>query len=118
MKLEEISAIILTRPEVAAWPDLSNILTKAVSGPRQDWELPLLASRAVGGNDDLVTLAAAALVCVQISVTLVDDILDQDPRGAHLKLAMAKQPTSRWHYKPLLFVWSKKFQSVQKRAQQ
>jgi geranylgeranyl pyrophosphate synthase len=86
MKREEVKAIVLNLPEVAAWPELSDIFSQAVDHPRQDWELPLLASRAVGGDDSLIPLAGAALICIQLSITVVDDILDQDPRGVHHRI--------------------------------
>lgn len=86
MDRKEIESILLNLPEVAAWPEMTNILAHAVSHPRQDWELPLIACRAVGGDNSVATLAAAALVCIQLSITLVDDILDEDPRGVHLQI--------------------------------
>ncbi len=88
MNREQVQTIVLNLPQVANWPELADIFTQAMSHPRQDWELPLLASRAVGGDDALVPPAAAALMCVQLSITLVDDILDNDPRGAHLQIGV------------------------------
>ena len=85
MNSDQVQAVVLELPLVAKWPDLTGILKQAMSHPRQDWELPLLALRAVGGDENLIPPASAALICIQLSITLVDDILDDDPRGAHLK---------------------------------
>jgi len=86
MDAAQVQAIVLDLPQVANWPALANIFAQAMTHPRQDWELPLLALRAVGGDESVVLPAAAALIGVQLSITLVDDILDDDPRGAHLRL--------------------------------
>jgi geranylgeranyl pyrophosphate synthase len=49
----------------------------------RDWQLPVLACSAVGGNIEQVITAVAAIACLQISIILVDDLLDADPRGEH-----------------------------------
>ncbi len=51
--------------------------------PRPDWDLPLLACQVVGGLPAQALPAAAAIACMQISIILVDDMLDHDPRGQH-----------------------------------
>ncbi len=88
MNRDQVQTIVLNLPQVANWPDLADIFKQAMSHPRQDWELPLLALRAVGGDEALVPPAAAALMCTQLSITLVDDSLDNDPRGAHLQIGV------------------------------
>lgn len=82
----EIKAVILALPSVKAWPDLASLFNDAGSAPRPDWELPLLACKAVGGDGAVALYAAAAIACLQISIILVDDILDDDLRGAHHQL--------------------------------
>jgi geranylgeranyl diphosphate synthase type I len=79
----EIKALIEALPGVAAWPELASLFDSAGSTPRPDWELPLLACKAVGGDESVAQYAAAAIACLQISILLVDDILDDDQRGAH-----------------------------------
>jgi geranylgeranyl pyrophosphate synthase len=74
---------LLSRPSVANWPDLQDTLRTALSSPRKDWELPSLACRAVGGDPQAEGSVSGALICQQLAITLVDDILDQDPRGLH-----------------------------------
>ncbi len=86
MDREEIKQMLFNLPEVAAWPDLAAPLTQALGHPRHDWELPLIACRAVGGDNLVIAPAATALVCVQLSIALVDDMLDQDPRGLHPRI--------------------------------
>lgn len=45
--------------------------------------MPVLACEAVGGKPEEATSAAAAIACAQISIILIDDLLDADPRGEH-----------------------------------
>ena len=83
---EDIQACILALPEVAAWPEMAGIFEHSNSTPHSDWSLPGMACRAVGGDEAAAIPGAAALACVQISIILVDDMLDDDPRGEHLRL--------------------------------
>jgi len=83
---EDIRACILALPEVAAWPELAGIFERSGSTPHSDWSLPGMACRAVGGDEAAAIPGAAALACLQISIILVDDMLDDDPRGEHLRL--------------------------------
>jgi geranylgeranyl pyrophosphate synthase len=89
MPLEDIVAQVLALPEVAAWPEMANIFEVSVADLSIKWELPLLACRAVGGEDSAAVAGAAAVACMQLSLMLVDDMLDEDPRGAHVRLGGA-----------------------------
>jgi hypothetical protein len=48
-----------------------------------DWQLRVLAGGASGGSIEQAIPAAAAIACLRISIILVDDLLDADPRGEH-----------------------------------
>ena len=85
MNTERIKAQVLALPEVAAWPAMAGVFERAVDKPRPDWDLPVLACQAVGGEPSLAIPGAAAIACMQVSIILVDDMLDQDPRGEHLR---------------------------------
>lgn len=54
----------------------------AARQPR-DWLLPLRACRAVGGREEPALPVAAATACLHLSILLVDDMLDEDPRGEY-----------------------------------
>lgn len=69
---------------VTHWPAMQEIIERGVARRPRDWQLPLLASEAVGGSREQALPAMAALACVQISIILVDDLLDDDPRGEYL----------------------------------
>lgn len=95
MKLstDALHAAITALPEVAAWPDLLQLLDERIVKPgivRYDWQLPALACEAVGDSDTDPTPAAAAIACLQMSIQLADDILDDDPRGEHRRLGAGK----------------------------
>jgi geranylgeranyl pyrophosphate synthase len=82
---ESIRAHVLAVPEVASWPDIAALFERAASKPRPDWEWPVLACRAVGSDPSLAVPGAAAIGCLYVSIILVDDMLDEDPRGEHLR---------------------------------
>ncbi len=83
---EQIQACVLALPEVAAWPEMAGLFERSSAAPHSDWSLPGMACQAVGGDEAAAIPGAAALACLQISIILVDDMLDDDPRGAHLRL--------------------------------
>ncbi len=90
---DAIEAPIAALPEIAAWPDLLQLLRRRIAKAgvlRHDWQLPALAREAVGGRGPDPAPAAAAIACMQISIQLADDILDDDPRGEHLRLGVGK----------------------------
>jgi geranylgeranyl pyrophosphate synthase len=85
MNVESIRAHVLALPEVAAWPEIVSLFEGAACKPRPSWNLPALACQAVGGAVAVATPGTAAVACMQISIILVDDMLDEDPRGEHLR---------------------------------
>jgi geranylgeranyl pyrophosphate synthase len=48
-----------------------------------------LACEAVGGAEHQALPGVTALACLQISIVLIDDLLDADPRGMHVHLGEA-----------------------------
>jgi geranylgeranyl pyrophosphate synthase len=80
---------VLALPEVAAWPEMAHLFEQSAAGLSIKWELPLLACRAVGGDEPDALAGAAAVACMQLGLVLVDDMLDQDPRGVHVRLGDA-----------------------------
>lgn len=80
--------LLLSLPAVQNWADMQMILKKACGKKPRDWQLPVLACKAVGGNIELAVPAAAAIACFQISIILVDDLLDSDPRGEHHRIGV------------------------------
>jgi len=80
-EVDKIAACALSLPEIADWPELVTLFEERK--PRPDWLLPLMACEAVGGDVALAIPCGAAIACLQISIILVDDILDDEADGAH-----------------------------------
>ncbi|MGD2078492.1 MAG: polyprenyl synthetase family protein [Chloroflexota bacterium] len=85
MSFRHIIDLVAALPEVSEWPELATTFEKAGAAPRPDWELPLIACESAGGKRADAHPLAAAVACLQLSIILVDDILDDDPRGAHVR---------------------------------
>jgi geranylgeranyl diphosphate synthase type I len=81
MNAEQIKAAIFALPQVSGWPEMAAVFERTNGSLSKEWELPWLACQAVGGDPDAALPGAAALACIQLSIVLVDDMLDDDPRG-------------------------------------
>ncbi len=86
MEENPFRAIIQSIPEIQVWPELSQLLDRMDKNKNPDWEIPLKVCEALDGNPENVMPGAAALACLQLSIILVDDMLDNDPRGLHTHL--------------------------------
>jgi geranylgeranyl pyrophosphate synthase len=86
---EELSALVLTQREIAAWPQMAQVAEHALSNSSHIWQWPVVACQSAGGSPAAALPGAAAAFCMILSISLVDDMLDEDPRGAHQQLGMA-----------------------------
>jgi geranylgeranyl pyrophosphate synthase len=89
---EQVRAALLSLPAISGWPDAASLFPASLADEpiRIDWLLPAVACRAVGADESIALPAVAAMACLQISIIVVDDILDQDPRGAHHRLGAGR----------------------------
>lgn len=67
----------------SGWQEMQTLFRHAASQNPAHWLLPLRACEAVGGNAELALPSVAAVACAHISILLVDDMLDADPRGEY-----------------------------------
>jgi geranylgeranyl pyrophosphate synthase len=74
---------LLNLPVFDAWAEMKTILQHAASLQPRDWQLPVLVCQAVGESLEKAVPASSGLACAQISIILVDDMLDHDPRGEY-----------------------------------
>jgi geranylgeranyl pyrophosphate synthase len=81
MKFAELKRRISSLHPIDAWPQALEFIGRAGGGESSVWEYPVAACRAVGGSEEAALPAAAAVLCSVASIRLVDDILDEDPRG-------------------------------------
>ena len=78
-----MKAQVMSLPEVSAWPELANVFERSLEHLLiMKGELPMMACRAVGGDPASTIPGAAAIACLQCSLVLIDDMLDEDPRGS------------------------------------
>jgi geranylgeranyl pyrophosphate synthase len=82
----EVLPYVFRLTGVREWPELQAVIRRAASPNAGVWWLPALACEAVGGADDQAVPAIAAVGCLQLSIIVVDDLLDNDPRGEHHRL--------------------------------
>lgn len=75
-------------PFMESWEEAQNIFQQAASRKPNHWLLPTQACTAVGGKPAQSTFAVLAVACAHVSILLVDDMLDADPRGDHHRLGM------------------------------
>jgi geranylgeranyl pyrophosphate synthase len=74
-------------PQVAAWPQMLELIERAVHRDLQSiWEFPPAACMAVGGTEEAALAGAAAVFCSIVSIHLVDDMLDDEPGGDFRRL--------------------------------
>lgn len=79
---EVIKQRIRAVAEVAAWPQMLHLMERVAHRDSISvWAYPSAACAAVGGTAESALPAAAAVLCSLISIHLVDDMLDEDPKG-------------------------------------
>jgi geranylgeranyl pyrophosphate synthase len=83
-------AYLLDVPIFDAWHEMKIILQRAAALRPRDWQLPVTACQAVGEPAEKAIPASAALACAQISIILVDDMLDDDPRGEYHRIGSGR----------------------------
>src|SRR3990172_9237266 len=74
-----------TISHVKEWPEVQSLFRRVAAGKPEHWLLPLRACEAVGGSLQESIPAIVAVACSHIGIVLVDDMLDADPRGEHLR---------------------------------
>jgi geranylgeranyl pyrophosphate synthase len=81
---------LLNFPIFDSWQDMKRILQQLAAKQPRDWQLPVIACQAVGEPTEKAIPASAALACAQISILLVDDMLDDDPRGEYHRIGSSR----------------------------
>ena len=77
-------------PVLKDWQETASLLERAASKQPRDWRLPLLACEAVGGRIEQALPASACVACALIGILLIDDMLDDDPRGEFQRIGEAQ----------------------------
>ena len=91
MTFEEIKERVRTVSGIAAWPQMLSLTERVVHRDALSvWDYPVAACQAVGGESDAALAGAAAVFCSLISIHLVDDMLDDDPKGDYHRLGAGR----------------------------
>jgi geranylgeranyl pyrophosphate synthase len=84
MARDHLGAEVLSLPQIREWTELSELVSRGLE--RSNFaacNFLAAAACAVGGNEGQTRPVRAALCCLLLSIKLIDDLLDQDPRGEH-----------------------------------
>jgi len=82
--------MLLDRNECLEWQDLHHSLMRALNHRPVAWHFPVKACEAVGAVPEDGLPAVAAIICAHMALMLIDDILDEDPRGAYHQFGEGK----------------------------
>lgn len=80
---DETKKYILQLSHVCEWPQLYELVAELADRRPHHWCLPLIICEAVSGNSKTAIPGMAAIACLHSSLALVDDMLDDDPKGAY-----------------------------------
>lgn len=73
-------------PHVKEWEEVQGLFRRVASAEPGHWFLPVRACESIGGTMEQALPAALTVACAHIGIVLVDDMLDADPRGEHIKV--------------------------------
>lgn len=82
--------LLLQQPQVNEWPLLQRVVRQAHGEPPVAWDFPIAGCVAAGAGERQAIPAVAAITCAHIAIILIDDILDEDPRGEHHHLGTGR----------------------------
>lgn len=85
---QQITDLLSSIPTLQKWEEIRHLFGQVASGKPFHWSLPILSCEAVGGTADQAIPTALAIACSHISIILVDDMLDADPRGEYRRIGM------------------------------
>jgi geranylgeranyl pyrophosphate synthase len=83
---DQVIDLFNTLSVVAEWPEVGTLLERIALQRPNDWKLPVYVCEATGMPAEKAVTAVAAAACLQISIILVDDMLDDDPRGEYRRI--------------------------------
>src|SRR5688500_17496429 len=87
---QSIVEYLLKFPIFGSSKELESLLRRAASANPRDWNLPVIICQALGKSPEQAIPASSALACAQISIILVDDMLDDDPRGEYHRVGIGR----------------------------
>lgn len=82
--------LLLEHPETQRWPQLQLACQRALTHKPTAWDFPLRAGQALGADEEGLVLPVAAMVCAHMSIIVIDDLLDEDPRGLYHQIGIGR----------------------------
>ncbi len=86
---ENLKSIFNDDVNFGDWEAIADIFNQVINNNDHIKNLLMSSCEAVYGNFENLNAALSAINCFQISIILVDDMLDEDPRGDYLKIGHA-----------------------------
>jgi geranylgeranyl pyrophosphate synthase len=81
-RFERLKELVFHVPEVSRWPEMHSLIHRAKHRDEISvWEYPVAACLASGGTEEQALPGAAAIFCALTAIHLIDDLLDNDPKG-------------------------------------
>ncbi len=81
-RFERLKELVVHLPEVHRWPEMIDLVYRAQHRDGISvWEYPVAACLASGGTEEQALPGAAAIFCALTAIHLIDDLLDDDPKG-------------------------------------
>jgi len=90
IRASTLRKLVLNVPGMERWSEVEEFFPDTQDSVRLDWQLPGIACAAVGGRYEDTFPGMAALACIQVSIILVDDMLDEEPEGAHHRFGIGR----------------------------
>ena len=78
--------VVQALPVIENWPEMLSLYKRAAEKHPHGWDLPLAGAAVLKQGRETALCGVAALGCLQIAIILVDDILDEDPKGEYRKI--------------------------------
>lgn len=75
-------------PAMESWDEAQAVFRRAAFGKPSHWLIPARVCEAVGGSPEQAIHAVMATGCAHAGILIVDDMLDDDPRGDYHRLGM------------------------------
>lgn len=85
---QQIKDLLTHIPAITDWDEIHSLFGRVASAKPYHWSLPIFGCEAVGGTTTQAIPTALAIACSHISIILVDNMLDSDPRGEYHRLCM------------------------------
>jgi geranylgeranyl pyrophosphate synthase len=91
MTLDQIKSDLLSISEVSKWPEMQALLQSVLQrAPTASWRYVIAGCESIGGKPEDALPGAVAVCLMHLSIVLVDDMLDADPKGRHHQFGSAE----------------------------